>query len=213
MRGDVMTGIYEPNELEGDLRRREAKFRQWLLDVMPPEVLKEHGKKEHCRLHGKKEHCRVKKVHWDEAAIGYVKWLRDQKEESLSWVEEKQAKINELKKFVSDVLVELPLDLFARGKDLLGLGPDDKPLRPMDADDAFREAMIRAQGFAHEALPHERAKLWIAMMDAIARKQGAEAAERIGQATIKTFERQNEILELQTEAEKALKKLDKEALS
>ena len=202
-RGDDMTtGIYEPNELEGDLRRREAKFRDWLLDVMPPEVLKKNS-----------VGFTVRKVHWDEAAIDYVKWLRDQKEESLGWVEEKQAKINELKKFVSDVLVELPLDLFARGKDLLGLGPDDKPLRPMDADDAFREAMIRAQGFAHEALPHERAKLWIAMMDAIARKQGAEAAERIGRATLKTLERQDEILEIQKEAEKALKKLDKEALS
>ena len=194
-------GIYEPNELEGDLRKRVEKFRVWLTVEIPEEVLEEN-----CRIYGTK-------LPWDEAAMGYVKWLRAQKETLETWTEEKQAKINELKKFVSDVLVELPLYLFAQGKDLLGLGPDDKPLGPMDADDAFREAMIRAQGFAHEALPHERAKLWIAMMDAIARKQGAEAAERIGRAMIKTFERQNEILELQTEAEKALKKLDKEALS
>lgn len=187
-------GIYEPNELEGDLRRSVAKFRLWLLDVMPPEVLKKH-----CRLH------------WDEAAMGYVKWLRFQTEEALEWVEQKQAKINELKKFVSDVLVAVPLEDFGRGKELLGLGPEDEPLRPTSADDAFREAMIRAQGFAHEALPHERAKLWIAMMDAIARKQGSEAAERIGRATLKTLERQNEALEIQNEAGVALKKLNKEA--
>lgn len=199
---EVPVGINEANELEGDLRKRVGKLRDWLLDFMPAEVLEQE-----CIDAGRK-------LRWYEANQRYITLLRRQTVDSAKWLDEKQAKIDELKKFVSDVLVAVPLDDFARGKDLLGLGPADEPLRPTSADDAFREASIRAQGHAHDALPHERSKLWIAMMDAIARKQGAESTAKVADAAIRSLELQEKLalkeLDVKTDARAALDRMTDE---
>lgn len=167
-------GIYEVNELEGDLRKRINRFREWLIEEIPQEVLKNH-----CELHGKK-------LQWDEAAKGHMKWLYQEKAHAEKLTEEKQARIDELVAFIRDGLIELPVELFNRGKLLLGLGPDEGPARPFTADDSFRDAMSHAAESIERANLSDRAGLYIAMMDAIARKQAAEATEKAAAAAVQT---------------------------
>ena len=157
-------GIYEANELEGDLRRREEAFRSWLLDNIHPELLGEL-----CKTNGKK-------LHWDQAAKGWIIRIESQLKDSSDWVEEKQGKIGRLKDFLERVLLELPAENFDEGKILLGLVPGEGPDRPFGADDAFRDAMSHAAAEL-ERSNFERARIYVELMKAIATKQHAEAIE------------------------------------
>lgn len=149
-----------------DLLDKARHLRKWILDFMPSEVLLAEFNK------------RGRPLDFDEAAREWVAWLSSQKSSADEWTTEKQEKINELRLFIQDTLTELPLELFERGKKVLGLGPQEGPARPFTADDSFRDAMSHASESIPSSNPTERAGLYIAMMDAIARKQHAEATER-----------------------------------
>ena len=158
-------GIYEANELEGDLRKREAKFRSWVLDNMDPELLGEL-----CKANGTK-------LHWDDAAKGWIIRRESQLRESNDWLEEKQRKIMTLREFLERVLLELPVEYFEEGKRILGLVPGEGPERPFGADDAFRDSMSHAAAELEKS-NFAKAEVYVGMMNAIARKQHAEAVDR-----------------------------------
>ena len=200
-------GIYDANELPGDSQKRIERFRKWLLETIPVDVLKEH-----CELHGKK-------LNWDEAARGLIEHHKEQKHLADGWVEHKQKTIEDLREvneelqgrrveleaFVKDVLLELPVEFFERGKTLLGLGPDDGPRRPLGASDAFRDAMIGARAALDQKDGLERARVFTEMMSAIARMHLAEATDRSSRMAEKSLAR---ITAETTEVTNLARKLD-----
>jgi hypothetical protein len=87
--------------------------------------------------------------------------------------------LSEFRTLLEEVLVDLPIDYFDRALALLKLEPELVPPRPYTADDAFRDSMSNARAMIDAAPRHKQAELYVAMMAAIARKQHAEAADRM----------------------------------
>ncbi len=185
-------GIYKSEELEGDLRRRIEGLHVWMMSQMDEDTLRKI-----CNVHGRQ-------VHFDEALQGWMRFAHAElqevttardaamAEERRMTTERNEAKLQEAanevwcteaEEFLKDILVELPLEFFDRGKSLLKLGAQEGPKRPYGADDAFRDAMEHLKQAMGENAQHpddrtlKRAAIYARVMDAVARKQHAEAVE------------------------------------